>query len=49
MKAAWLSGKETITIRNPGSCQVTIPGIGTVQLDFDETFRYLRLWCEPET
>ncbi|MFA6255582.1 MAG: hypothetical protein WC606_00220 [Candidatus Absconditabacterales bacterium] len=44
----WISGTETIKILNPGSCQIYIPGIGLLQLNFDPKFKDLRLRSEKE-
>ncbi|MCF7834627.1 hypothetical protein K9M48_01030 [Candidatus Gracilibacteria bacterium] len=48
MKTKRVSGQETIKIKNPGSCQVFIPGTGLLQLNFDEKFKDLRLRTEKE-
>lgn len=48
MKSKWISWTETIKILNPWSCQIFIPWIGLLQLNFDSRFKNLRLRSEPE-
>ena len=46
MKLKRVSWQETIKIKNPWSCQVFIPWIWLLQLNFDKKFKYLRLRTE---
>jgi len=48
MKSKRISWTETVKISNPWSCQIFLPWTGSLQLNFDKKFKYLRLRSEKD-